>query len=69
MDGLVSPRGDKLVYPQDKDGNETHHLFLLPTKGGEANGSQKIPIERWKRIGIQMGKNSLELLLPWSLVV
>ena len=34
--GALSPQGDKLVYPQDKDGNEIYHLFLHPTEGGEA---------------------------------
>lgn len=32
MAGALSPQGDKLVYPQDKDGNEIHHLFLLPAR-------------------------------------
>ena len=35
MFGLVSSIGDHIVYLQDKDGNELHHLFLTSTKGGE----------------------------------
>ena len=31
----IFPMGKKLVYPQDKDGNEIHHLYALPVEGGE----------------------------------
>jgi len=43
MDGAVSPQGDKLVYPLDKDGNEMYHLFLLPIEGGKAEQITKNP--------------------------
>jgi len=35
MIGSLSPRGDHIVYLQDKDGNELHHLFLTSVKGEE----------------------------------
>ena len=27
--GFISPRGNKLVFPRDKEGNEIEHIFLL----------------------------------------
>ena len=47
MGGVVSPQGDRLVYSQDKDGNEIHHLFLLPTEGGEAKQITENPYGAW----------------------
>lgn len=44
MEGAVSPQGDYLVYPQDKDGNEMHHLFLLPIEEGETKQLTKNPL-------------------------
>ncbi len=33
--GMISPKGDKVVYPLDEGGNERPHLYLLPLEGGE----------------------------------
>lgn len=35
LSGAIAPSRDKLIYSMDKDGNELHHLFLLPIDGGE----------------------------------
>jgi len=35
LSGVLSPSGEDLIYPLDRDGNELHHLYLLPTEGGE----------------------------------
>jgi len=35
MIGSLSPAGDRVVYPQDRDGNELHNLFLVSKNGGK----------------------------------
>jgi len=58
MGGVVSPQGDRLVYPQDKDGNEIHHLFLLPTEGGEA---KRITENPYRTIGLDWHPSGKEV--------
>lgn len=41
--GYLSPTGDHIVYFQDKDGNELHHLFLTSKEGEEARQITKNP--------------------------
>ncbi|MFQ6125308.1 MAG: TolB family protein [Candidatus Heimdallarchaeota archaeon] len=43
MAGVLSPQGDQLVYPQDKDGNEIHQLFWLPLERREAKQITNTP--------------------------
>lgn len=33
--GFISPRGDKLVFPRDKEGNEIEQIFLLSLEEGD----------------------------------
>lgn len=47
MFGFLSPNGDRIVYLQDKDGNELHHLFIMSTKEGEAEKITKKPCRTW----------------------
>ncbi|MHA2088398.1 MAG: S9 family peptidase, partial [Promethearchaeota archaeon] len=35
LGGRLSPKGDELVFPMDKGGNEISHLLLMPIKGGD----------------------------------
>jgi len=41
--GILSPSGERIVYLQDKDGNELHHLFLTPKEGEKAQQITKNP--------------------------
>jgi dipeptidyl aminopeptidase/acylaminoacyl peptidase len=45
--GSLSPTGDQIVYPQDKDGNELHHLFLIPLKDEKPRQITKNPYRTW----------------------
>lgn len=47
MFGSFSPSGDRIVYLQDKDGNELHHLFLTSKDGGKAQQITKNPYRTW----------------------
>jgi len=49
MAAVLSPRADKLVYPQDEDGNELHHLYLLPTDGGDV---QQVTEKPYRTMGV-----------------
>lgn len=33
--GRISPKGNSIVFPQDKNGDENFHMYLLPLEGGE----------------------------------
>ena len=41
--GSLSPSGDHIIYLQDKDGNELHHLFLTSQEGEKAQQITKNP--------------------------
>jgi len=56
--GLLSPQGDKLVYPQDKDGNEIHHLFSLPIENGQA---QQITDKPHRTMGVDWHPSGKEV--------
>jgi dipeptidyl aminopeptidase/acylaminoacyl peptidase len=43
MLGFLSPSGDNIVYLQDKDGNELHHLFLACKEGEKTRQITKNP--------------------------
>jgi dipeptidyl aminopeptidase/acylaminoacyl peptidase len=58
MLGLLSPSGDNIVYFQDKDGNELHHLFLTSKKGEKAQQVTKNP---YRTLGAGWHPNSREL--------
>lgn len=47
MFGFLRPQGDRLVYLQDKDGNELHHLYLTSIEGGAAERVTEIPHRTW----------------------
>lgn len=57
MLGLLSPSGDNIVYLQDKDGNELHHLFLTSKDGGKA---QQITENPYRTLGAGWHPNSRE---------
>lgn len=63
LGGILSPGGDKLVYPQDKDGNEIHHLFLLPVEGGEA---KQITEKPYSTMGVDWHPNKKEVTRPFA---
>ena len=43
MFGFLSRSGDRIVYLQDKDGNELHHLFLTSKEGKKSQQITKNP--------------------------
>jgi len=45
--GFFSTSGDHIVYFQDKDGNELHHLFLTSKEGEVARRITEIPYRTW----------------------
>lgn len=47
--GRISPRGDRLVFSQDKDGNETFHMYLAPIEGGKPQQITRTPYRMWGR--------------------
>jgi dipeptidyl aminopeptidase/acylaminoacyl peptidase len=47
MFGFLSPRRDQLVYLQDKNGNELHHLFLVSTEGEAVQQITEKPHRTW----------------------
>jgi dipeptidyl aminopeptidase/acylaminoacyl peptidase len=47
--GRISPRGDRLVFPKDKDGNETFHMYLAPIEGGKPQQITRTPYRMWGR--------------------
>ena len=36
--GLFSPNGREIVFRKDKDGDETYHMYLLPSMEGSLGG-------------------------------
>jgi len=63
LGGILSSGGDKLVYPQDKDGNEIHHLFLLPVEGGEA---KQITEKPYSTMGVDWHPSGKEVTRPFA---
>jgi len=47
MTASLSPTGDRIVYLQDQDGNELHHLFMISTKGGKPRQISHDPRRTW----------------------
>jgi len=47
LQGRISPQGDKLVFPRDKDGNEEFHMYQLPLTGGEPEQLTETPYRMW----------------------
>ena len=45
--GLLSPNGRDIVFPKDLDGNESFHMYLLPTEGGRPRKMTKTPERMW----------------------
>lgn len=45
--GLISPEGNKIVFPQDRDGNELFHMYLLSLEGGDPQQISKNPYRMW----------------------
>lgn len=56
--GFLSPQGDRLVYLQDKDGNELYHLFLMSKEGGDAQRITESPLRTW---GVKWHPNGKEV--------
>ncbi len=54
----ISPKADKIVYYQDKDGNEIFQLFLLPVEGGEGKLVTKTP---YRTLGVGWHPNGKEV--------
>jgi len=47
LQGRISPKGNKLAFPQDKDGHEEFHMYLLPLEGGEPERITETPYRMW----------------------
>jgi dipeptidyl aminopeptidase/acylaminoacyl peptidase len=47
MFGFLSPHGDQIIYLQDKDGNELHHLYLTSVKGERRRRISKNAYRTW----------------------
>ena len=45
--GSLSPSGDRIIYLQDKDGNELHHLFLTSQRGEKAQQITENALRTW----------------------
>lgn len=45
--GVLSPSGKQVLYLQDKDGNELHHLFVTSNEGTETRQLTKTPCRTW----------------------
>jgi dipeptidyl aminopeptidase/acylaminoacyl peptidase len=45
--GFLSPSGNQVLYLQDKDGNELHHLFLTSKDGANTKRITKKPCRTW----------------------
>jgi len=45
--GFLSPSGEDIVYLQDKDGNELHHLFLTSKEGKETRQITNAAMRTW----------------------
>ena len=54
----LSPKGNLIVYPRDKDGNEIPNLMIIPAEGGEA---KQITIEAYRTMGVAWHPNGKEL--------
>jgi len=59
--GSLSPTGDHVVYLQDKDGNELHHLYLTSKRGGKPQQITKNPYRtfdaRWHPNGKEVARS------------
>lgn len=55
--GELSPKGNEVLYLQDKDGNELHHMFLLSI-GGEVRRITKKP---FRTLGVDWSPNGREI--------
>lgn len=54
--GFLSPSGDQVLYLQDKDGNELHHLFLTSKDGTKTEQLTKNPCRTWRACWDSNGK-------------
>jgi dipeptidyl aminopeptidase/acylaminoacyl peptidase len=61
MIGSLSPKGDHVVYLQDKDGNELHQLFLVPKDGGKpeqlTKNAQRTSNAKWHPNGKEVARD------------
>ena len=58
LGGNLSPNGNYIVYPMDKDGNEIAHLFKLTTEDGE---SEQITTNPYRTMGISWNPDGKEI--------
>ena len=58
LGGHLSPNGNSLVYPMDKDGNEISHLFRLSTEDGDI---KQITTNPYRTLGISWNPNGKEI--------
>ena len=56
ISGYLSPSGNQVLYLQDKDGNELHHLFLTSKDGTKTKQITKNPCRTWDACWNQSGK-------------
>jgi dipeptidyl aminopeptidase/acylaminoacyl peptidase len=54
--GFLSPSGNQVLYLQDKDGNELHHLFLTSKNGTKTKRITKSPCRTWSACWDPRGK-------------
>ena len=54
--GFLSPSGDQVLYLQDKDGNELHHLFSTSKDGTKTEQLTKNPCRTWRACWDSYGK-------------
>jgi dipeptidyl aminopeptidase/acylaminoacyl peptidase len=61
MIGSLSPTGDRVVYLQDKDGNELHQLFLVSKNGGKpeqlTKNAQRTSNAKWHPNGEEVARD------------
>jgi dipeptidyl aminopeptidase/acylaminoacyl peptidase len=63
MFGFQSPNGDRVVYLQDKDGNELHHLFMMSIKDGS---TEKITKKPYRTFGCGWHPNGKEVARSYA---
>ncbi|MEM3699491.1 MAG: S9 family peptidase [Candidatus Bathyarchaeia archaeon] len=63
MIGFLSPTGDRILYLQDKDGNELHHLFLASNKG---ENPQRITKNAYRTVGSAWHPNGKEVMRSYG---
>jgi dipeptidyl aminopeptidase/acylaminoacyl peptidase len=56
MFGFLSPSGDQVLYLEDKDGNELHHLLLTSRNGTKTKQITKTPCRTWNACWHPNGK-------------